>query len=239
MSSGDLETIARGCDLKMVDVLDQAYSTLRHEFANSVNSLKITLQVLSTQFDAFDPEKRAEFLERALEQVSRQQGIIERLRTYSSESPERSPVPLLVFWSDFLIPVSERLSKRNIGFYQACAAGACMISADKNGLARVLDYLIDNAIEALNDVQEPRVVLIAENVDGRVRISVTDNGLGIMTEHRKKIFIPLFTTKTDKLGLGLSMAQRLVAKMGGEIAVRSARNRGTTIEIWLNTLDAE
>ncbi len=234
----DLEPIAGGCDSKMVDVLDQAYSTLRHELVNSVNSLKITLQVLAAQFDSFNPEKKAEYFERALAQVIRQQEFIERLRAYSAAAPEIAPVSLLVFWSDFLIPVSESLSRRNIGFSQDCAAGACMISADKSMLARVLDYLVDNAVDALQEVENPKIVLVAENIEGRIRISVTDNGPGIKQEHYNKVFIPLFTTREDRPGIGLSMAQRLVAKMGGEIVVRSARKHGTTIEVWLNSLDA-
>ncbi|ACL04180.1 histidine kinase [Desulfatibacillum aliphaticivorans] len=224
--------------IKSIELLDQAYSALRHELANSVNSLKITLQVLAAQYNSFDEAKRSEYLDRALGQVARQQHFIEKLRSYSAPEPENRPVPLLVFWSDYLIPVSERLARLNIGFSQDCSAGACMMSADKDALARVLDCLIDNAVDALQDVDRPKISLTAQAREGRLVISVEDNGKGVMNEHHKKILVPLFSTKEGGDGLGLSTSYRIVAKMGGELRVISARGQGATVEVWLNTMDS-
>ena len=227
-----------GDNKKWIDMLDQAYSTLRHELVNSVNSLKITLQVLAAQFESFDQAKRGEYMERALAQVARQQQFIEKLRNYSAPEPKNSPVPLLVFWSDYLIPVSEKLARLNIGFSQDCSAGACTVSADKDALTRVLDCLIDNAVDALKEKDSPKIMLAADAREGRVVISVRDNGKGILNEHHKKIMVPLFTTKDGGDGLGLSISYRIMAKMGGELKIRSAKGQGTTVDVWLNTMDS-
>ncbi len=237
MTGPEMQTIASGSKGDLIEILDQAYSTLRHELVNSVNSLKITLQVLSAQYETFDGQKRGEYLERALAQVARQQAFIEKLRSYSAPQPEISPVPLLVFWSDFLIPVSEKLVRLSIGFNQDCAAGACMVSADKKALGLVLDCLIDNAVDALVETDNPKVFLNAYRQDDKVVISVEDNGQGISNEYHKKILIPLFSTKNEGHGLGLSIAHRIVAKMGGDLKIKSAKGQGTTVEVWLNTMD--
>lgn len=237
MKAADIEKLVFGGGPELVEVLDQAYSTLRHELVNSINSLKITLQVLAAQFEAFDREKRNDYISRSLLQVARQQKLIENLRTYASSSPENSPVPLLVFWSDFLIPVSEKLAHKGIGFTQDCAAGPCVISADKTALSEVLDHLVENAIDALAGVKEPGIWMTAEKIKNNIKISVRDNGHGILNEHIGKVFIPLFSTKKDRSGLGLAIARRAVVKMGGRIALKSAVERGTTVEVWLNTLD--
>ncbi|MBI9075898.1 MAG: HAMP domain-containing histidine kinase [Desulfatibacillum sp.] len=238
MSRPDEHIVASGNHRALIDTLDQAYSTLRHELVNSVNSLKITLQVLAAQFESFDRVKRAEYMERALAQVARQQRFIEKLRSYSAPEPENSPVPLLVFWSDFLVPVSEKLARLNIGFSQDCDAGACTLCADKKALSRVLDYLIDNAVDALEGTESPKVFLAATAREGHVVISVADNGKGISNEHHKKILVPLFSTKEGRDGLGLSISHRMVVKMGGELRIESAKGQGTTVEVWLNTMDS-
>jgi len=237
MTSADMEKPVFGGGPELVDVLDQAYSTLRHELVNSINSLKITLQVLAAQFEAFDLEKRNEYIKRALLQVDRQQELIENLRDYASSSLKNSPVPLLVFWSDFLIPVSKKLAHSGIGFTQDCSAGPCIISADKAALSGVLDHLIENAVDALADVEEPIIWMTAEIIKDNIKITVKDNGHGILSEHLNKVFIPLFSTRKDKSGLGLAIARRAVVKMGGRIALKSASGQGTTVEVWLNTLD--
>jgi signal transduction histidine kinase len=59
-------------------------------------------------------------------------------------------------------------------------------------------------------------------------VSVQDSGEGIAPEHLEKLFIPFFTTKREGTGLGLAICRRLVEAHGGEIAVNSKRNVGST-----------
>ena len=61
-----------------------------------------------------------------------------------------------------------------------------------------------------------------------VALSVSDTGCGIEAEHLPRIFEPLFTTKARGIGLGLSLARRLVDVNGGTLDVHSAPARGTT-----------
>jgi two-component system NtrC family sensor kinase len=66
-----------------------------------------------------------------------------------------------------------------------------------------------------------------------VKISVTDNGIGISPENLKKIFSPFFTTKPvgKGTGLGLSVCFGIVDSMGGVMEVSSQRGVGTTFTI--------
>lgn len=67
-------------------------------------------------------------------------------------------------------------------------------------------------------------------------ITVTDSGAGITSEHRKKLFQPLFTTKAKGIGLGLVVCKNLVEANGGQIDVESELGQGTTFTV---TLPAE
>jgi len=79
------------------------------------------------------------------------------------------------------------------------------------------------------------VIASAPDEDGKVKISVTDNGIGISPENLKKIFSPFFTTKPvgKGTGLGLSVCYGIVDSMGGVMEVSSKRGVGTTFTIRL------
>ncbi|MCX8119149.1 MAG: ATP-binding protein [Desulfobacterota bacterium] len=74
--------------------------------------------------------------------------------------------------------------------------------------------------------------------DQLVKITITDNGIGIKAEDKGRIFDPFFTTKDpDKgTGLGLSISLRIVESFGGEIKVKSEAAKGTTFEIYFPVL---
>jgi two-component system, NtrC family, sensor kinase len=72
-----------------------------------------------------------------------------------------------------------------------------------------------------------------QNTFDSVAISVTDSGAGITKENRKKLFQPLFTTKTKGIGLGLVVCKNLVEANGGRIAVESESGKGTTFTVTL------
>ncbi len=67
--------------------------------------------------------------------------------------------------------------------------------------------------------------------DDRVRISVTDRGIGIAPEHLATIFEPYFTTRRAGTGLGLPIARNIIEGLGGRITVASEPGAGTRIQI--------
>lgn len=84
----------------------------------------------------------------------------------------------------------------------------------------VLTNMILNAIQALGEVEAPRIRIAArEDESGFIAIEVEDNGPGIPAEMRSRIFDPFFTTKTvgDGTGLGLSISQAMMVRRGGFI----------------------
>jgi signal transduction histidine kinase/CheY-like chemotaxis protein len=112
------------------------------------------------------------------------------------------------------------------------------ILADDARLAQALVSLLVNAGQAFesNDVQRNLVVVGSElRSDGRVAISVSDNGPGIAPELQKRVFDPFFSTKEvgKGSGLGLSIAQSVVTAMGGELQLTSAVGKGSTFRILL------
>jgi len=100
-------------------------------------------------------------------------------------------------------------------------------------LREVITNMVFNAVEAMP--QGGRIEIRTFRGTGKVCIQVSDTGLGMSEEIRKKVFEPFFTTKPfTNTGLGLSMAYGIIKRFGGEIGVESEPGRGTTFDISLH-----
>ncbi len=100
---------------------------------------------------------------------------------------------------------------------------------DKELIDQVLINLLQNAMHALEERDDEKVILINAFVNeyGRPSLIIRDNGSGIDEEALNKIFIPFFTTKKQGSGIGLSLTKQIMRKHGGAITVKSVMNEGT------------
>jgi len=97
-------------------------------------------------------------------------------------------------------------------------------------LREVITSMIFNAIEAMPE--GGRIEIRSLQKRERVSIEISDTGVGMTEEVKKKIFEPFFTTKPfSNTGLGLSMSYGIISRFGGEIDVRSEAGKGTTFTI--------
>jgi signal transduction histidine kinase len=106
---------------------------------------------------------------------------------------------------------------------------------DKDLLSKALFFILENSIEASAQMpmgKKGRVVKVSLFEDGEdIGISISDKGEGIPRKNINQIFVPFFSTRPDRVGLGLTMAKRVVEEQGGRIQVESRLKRGTTITL--------
>ncbi len=97
-------------------------------------------------------------------------------------------------------------------------------------LEQVLQSLLSNAVEALRPGREGRIEIRAERRDGGIRLTVTDDGIGMPSGVLERAFEPFFTTKPPGLGSGLSLAisRGVVEAHGGALRLESTPGGGTT-----------
>jgi signal transduction histidine kinase len=103
-------------------------------------------------------------------------------------------------------------------------------------MGRVLLNLINNAFQAVNGVENPKVEVSTKLQGDKIEIKVKDNGSGIPEDIKDKIFEPFFTTKPtgQGTGLGLSMSYDIITKgHGGELRVESKEGEGSEFIIIL------
>jgi signal transduction histidine kinase len=112
--------------------------------------------------------------------------------------------------------------------------GRPRVLGDRIQLQQVLLNLITNAIDAMKATDGLRVLRLACGVrDGDLVVSVADTGTGIRPQDIKRVFEPLFTTKPDGTGMGLSICRSIIEGHGGQMSVRPNEPKGTIFEIKL------
>ena len=101
-------------------------------------------------------------------------------------------------------------------------------------LQQVILNVVMNAIESMRAV-EPRVLSVKTKPDGRtgVHVSIEDTGIGIDPSHLGQIFKPLFTTKEDGMGMGLSICHSIIEGHNGRIWVTPGSKRGSIFQFVL------
>ena len=122
---------------------------------------------------------------------------------------------------------------------QASGEDGMAVLADRSRLRQVLLNLLSNAIK-YNHREGQVQVTACRMATGKVRLSVTDTGLGIKKEHLERVFAPFQRLDAPRLGIegtgiGLAISKSLVEAMGGSIGVESAPQHGSIFFIDLPT----
>ena len=220
--------------------METVLSTIRHQLGNSVNALKITLDVLQENFERFDDEKRRTYLQRGSTLVSRQEELIKAMKAYSRyRVQEKKGLPFQGIWDNFLSVARKKVKQHHIMLAYSTHMDDCEVLGESMSLNKVMMNLMENAIEALKEAREPKIDILATPCEEGVLVSVKDNGIGIKERDLPRVFIPLFTTKEGKAGTGLPVARKLLVEMDGRIDIESLYKQGTDVRVWLKTVHPE
>jgi two-component system nitrogen regulation sensor histidine kinase NtrY len=124
------------------------------------------------------------------------------------------------------------LAARDIHLTTSVEPATLELAVDADLLDQALINLLRNAIDALQDAPTGQIGLRARrDSDGRVAVSVVDNGPGIAPDQREKVFVPFFTTKRQGSGVGLTLVRQIATVHGATVSVKETDGGGTTVAI--------
>ncbi len=125
------------------------------------------------------------------------------------------PVPVQASIAAVLTLLEHRIRQQGVHLAVDLPEAQIRVWAEQVRLEQVLVNLVQNGLDALKGVADPGIGISAEVVGDRVAIVVSDNGPGIRAEDVPRAFSAFFTTKSDGLGLGLSISRDIVQDFGG------------------------
>jgi len=180
-----------------------------------------------------------EILKDIVQDNSRAGEVIRRIRALvKKEELELEPLDLASVIGDILTLVHSDVVLRNIRMVLKISPGLPMVRGDRIQLQQVALNLLLNAFEAMKDcpANERQVTMRAE-LDGphTVIVAVRDRGVGLRDDQSEIIFQPFFTTKSDGLGMGLSISRSIVDAHGGRLWAENNADRGATLYFTLPT----
>jgi PAS domain S-box-containing protein len=206
---------------------------IAHEINNPLSGV-VGYSKLLLERQTLDPGVR-EKVEKIAASGERCRKIVEGVLLFSrqTEGGKRRKVELRTL-IDRVIGIGEyQWRMHNVRVLREGLTGA-QVLADADQLEQVLLNLLSNAVDAMPRGGTVRLGL-GHEVDGRVKLEVSDEGVGIPPEIQGRIFDPFFSTKEigKGTGLGLAISYGILKDHGGDILVRSKPGQGTTFTILL------
>ncbi len=212
-------------------------SVMTHEIMNSVapiSSLAETLKNRISESNVHSENYKDTLLdiETGITTIKkRSEGLLRFTETYRNLSKinkvNLSKVYVLELFDHVQQLMQPNIDKRKIDFEVITKDPLLAINVDSGLIEQVLINLMLNAMDAVKDVNEPKISMSAEVQNQKTIIKISDNGSGISNELLDKIFIPFFSTKKTGNGIGLSLCKQVMMLHRGLINVKSIENSGT------------
>jgi nitrogen fixation/metabolism regulation signal transduction histidine kinase len=237
-----LQNIKNELEAQELDAWQKLIRVLTHEIMNSVTpitSLTSTLQGImekeSRQGNATN-ELHGKLLQGLDAIKSRSEGLQKFTETYRSLTkvpvPKISKVGMNDLLSRTLTLMQSKFDENKITVHKFLRDQNSIIYADPELLQQVLINILQNAVEALDGKPDGKIrILVAPTSEGRMQITIQDNGPGIAEDKIDKIFIPFFTTKRSGSGIGLALSRQILQLHNASISVESEIDVGTSFQI--------
>ena len=205
-------------------------SSIAHEINNPLEAVVNLLYLIESNVQ-HDPDQAHLYAVLAQQELARVTQITTSTLRFFRQSTGRSSVNIGEIAESVLALYAARLANSNIVVTSRIDQGATLSCFDGE-VRQVLNNLVTNAIDAMRG--GGTLHLRVRRFNGVLKITVADSGHGMSPETQARMFEPFFTTKgISGTGLGLWIAQELVAKHQGRLRVRSRQRIGTVVTLSL------
>ncbi len=211
--------------------LGQLSAGIAHEIRNPLASINFNVQFLARQINP--DEKTRRIIDDTLTGVDRIKGLVKGMLDFCRPAP-----PILKSESinraieDAVSLLDSQFRKHDVRVELSLAPEAPDVVFDNQQIHQVFVNILLNAMQAMpqgGTVRvESRVEQDPKGPRRKLRVSISDSGIGISKEDFPKIFDPFFTTKPEGTGLGLSIAHKILEQHHAVIEARSRGGQGTT-----------
>ena len=165
-------------------------------------------------------------------------GLVEFAERLPSLSRKRDDAYALIDINDYIDEVVDNTEAKTGALVVKELNPVPEVFASETEIYLILANIIENSVWAVQERGQKKGVIRIETRqedNEGVLVTITDNGVGIRPEKRKKVFNPFYTSRDDAAGMGLTSTQYLVEKYGGTILMNSLPSQGTMVRVTLPT----
>lgn len=213
---------------------------IAHEIKNPLTPIQLSAQRLRKKAVEHAPDLRAIVDDATTAIINEVTSLKTLVDEFSSFARMPVPQPEMLDLHEVIREVIQlyQAAYRDVHFHHRFDGNLPPSYADRNQMKRVFTNLFENAIEAVKKRGEIWVTTAVSAAPSRLRIEVADDGPGIQSEDREKLFLPYFSKKKSGSGLGLAIVQRIISDHNGQIRVTDRPPHGTTFVVELPVADA-
>ncbi|HDL8284469.1 TPA: HAMP domain-containing histidine kinase [Yersinia enterocolitica] len=220
------EQRAKFADQARLNAMGEIATGIAHELNQPLTA---TLTYNQTALRLLPPqdEQVAPLLVASVEQIKRIAALLDRLRTLLSRGQiNLQPVAVADIWRRVNVLLSQEITTANVKIINIIPANLPTLQSDPLWLEQVFHNLLSNAIQAIQHTPTPTVTFTVNITAKQWVIQIEDNGPGLTHQQLDSLFTPFYTTRECGLGLGLTLCETLVQRMGGDIKVGNNEHRG-------------
>ena len=203
-----------------------------HEIKNPLTPMRLSVQSFHRKFNPEDEnihQKVEEYSDTLIQQIDTLSSIASAFSNFAKMPAQQREVLNVVQVVKLALDI---FNEDYISFHSE--EEEIIAKVDKTQLIRVVTNLVKNGIQAIpDDSEKPNIKVRVFSENKNVNITVEDNGSGISSENRIKVFEPKFTTKSSGMGLGLAMVKNIVETYKGSITFTSQSGKGTVFTVTL------
>jgi signal transduction histidine kinase/putative methionine-R-sulfoxide reductase with GAF domain len=211
--------------------LGQLAAGIAHEIRNPLTSINILIHSLRENLPSENIHR--EDLKVIEEEIHRINDIVDQfLRFAKPASPLLEKTGVFPIFEETLQLLKPQIEAQQISV-QKDFQSLPPITIDKEQIKQVILNLILNAIQAMPEGGQLELKGQASEDHQWIQLSIQDSGTGILPEDMNKLFDPFFSTREGGIGLGLSIAHRIIDQHHGKIEVESKPKKETLFTLWL------
>ncbi len=204
-----------------------------HEINNPLNFIMGAYEGLKNNLPQGDCKLQKELLDVLKTGLDRAQNIVKSLNQLNRNNNAKSENCSISEIIDNCLIILHGRYKDRIDIRKSNSAKNPNINGNVGNLHQVFLNILTNAIQSINDKGEITISTFSQN--NNLVIDIMDTGVGIDNQHISKITDPFFTTRApgEGIGLGLSIAYRIIQEHNGSLEFESTPNKGTKARITL------